>query len=237
MVAGGDRIRDVLAHQDRADRHPRAQSLPEGHQVRAQAQGGGVEGAAGAAQSALNLVGDKQRAGPLARRVHCRREVRGQRPHPPFALNRLEDDRGDVRSHGGLQRPGVGGGHEADPGKERLERAAISGFPRRRQRAERAPVKRTLQRHDPRPRRLAPRMPVAARELQTAFHCLGPAVAEERPRQAGQRREPPSHLSLEGMEVEVGRVDQGASLVASAAASPGWACPSDATPSPDTKSR
>ena len=221
MVAGRNGVRDGLAHQHRADRHPGPQGLAEGRQVGAQPQGGGMERTAGAAQTALDLVGDQQRAGPLAGRVHGRRERRGQRPHAALALDRLEDDGGHVRPHRGLQRPGVGGRHETHAGQERLERTAIAGFPRRRQRAERAAVKRTLESDDARPPRLAARVPAAARELQAGFHRLGPAVAEERPRQPRQRRQSPADLPLQGMEIEVGRVDQGAGLVGEGVRQPG----------------
>jgi hypothetical protein len=56
-------------------------------------------------------------------------------------------------------------------------------------------------------------VPVAARELQAGFHGLGSAVAEEHPREAGQRREPPRHLALQRMEVQIGCVGERRGLV------------------------
>ena len=62
------------------------------------------------------------------------------------------------------------------------------------------------------PRSALVRVPVLARKLETGFDGFGSAVAEERTRHSGERREPRGQLTLQRVEIEVRRVQQLARL-------------------------
>ena len=70
-----------------------AERLADRDELRPKSQHRIEERVTGATEPALDLVADHERARAIARRLHGRGERRGQRPHAPFALNRLEHDR------------------------------------------------------------------------------------------------------------------------------------------------
>ena len=70
MVAGEDLAGDAVGDQRRTDGHARTDGLPDRHQIRVPAERLIVERVSGAAEAALNLVGDEERAGPLGRPCH-----------------------------------------------------------------------------------------------------------------------------------------------------------------------
>ena len=87
------RFRDPLAEQRGSDRNAGAERLADRHQVRLEPEHAGVERPAGAAEAALDFIGNEQRARAAARlgdRI-CHRLA--ERPDAAFALKRLEDDR------------------------------------------------------------------------------------------------------------------------------------------------
>ena len=116
----------------------------------------------------------------LGRRRH---EVRIERDDPALAEYRLEQDEPDLLVDGRAERVDVVRLDEANTGKERLERRALGGLPRRRECARGAPVEATLQGDDARlPGRLAC-------VLQRRLDRLRARVAEERLRTAEARGE------------------------------------------------
>src|SRR5262249_56902612 len=99
------------------------------------------------------------------------------------------------------------------------ERRGLVLVGRDRQRAERSPVERRVDRDDL-VARLALRVPIAARELQTGLDRLGAAVAEKRAREARQVCQPLGELPLQRMVEEVRRVDERLALFADRAREP-----------------
>ena len=80
VIAERDGVGDLLADQRRADRHAAAERLADGDQMRLEAERREVERMSGAAEAALDFVGDEERAGLRARFVDRRGERRRQRP-------------------------------------------------------------------------------------------------------------------------------------------------------------
>ena len=132
---------------------------------------------------------------------------------------------------------GLSGETHVTSGEQRRERRAVVLVPRHRQRAHRPAVERVLERDEPGAVRLTGRVPVAARELEAGFDRLGAAVAEERARQARERGKARGHLALQRVDSTGSTCAQRRRLVGEGAASAGFAWPSDATPTPETRSR
>jgi hypothetical protein len=125
-----------------------------------------------------------------------------------FTLNRLDDDRRRRRRHRGLERRDVAGRHEGHTGNERLERLAVMRVGGHRERPHRAAREAVFEGDELGAAAYALGEPVAAGELEAGLHGLGATVAEERAWQAGERRQPRRHLTLERVVVEVRRVQQ-----------------------------
>jgi hypothetical protein len=172
-----------------------------------------VEGVAGPAEAALHFIGDQQRAGPPADVGNRVGELAGERADPAFAANRLGDDGGGAVADGGDERLRPGRIDERHRSDQRHERRPIVLVVRDRQRAHRSTGEGALDGDESRAAAHALGMPVAPRELQARFVGLGAAVAEERPRQPGERREPRRGLGLERVVIQVRRVQQRTRLV------------------------
>ena len=211
MIAGGDGRGDGVGDQRRADREAAAEGLGHRHQVGRQAERREREHLAGAADAALDLVGDEQRAGPLARLLDGLGQRRRDRPHAAFALDRLDDDRRRLAGDQPIERRRIVGRRERDAGQQRLERAAVVVVPGHRQRAERAPGEGVIEGHEL-GARLAARVPVAARELQAGLVGFAAAVAEEGAAQARGAGQAIGELPLQRVEEQVRRVGQLARL-------------------------
>src|SRR4051794_33558884 len=69
VVAEGQRVRDLLADECRTDRDAAAERLADRHQMRLEAERLEIKWVAGAAEAALDLVGDEQGTGFRARRL------------------------------------------------------------------------------------------------------------------------------------------------------------------------
>src|SRR5436309_11439799 len=114
VIAERDRPRDLFADERRADRYTASECFANRYELRLQADGGGIEGISGAAQSALHFVGNQERAGPTAG-LHNRPRIRGrQRAYAAFALNRFDDDGGSRSRCGGAYRRRVVRWNESD---------------------------------------------------------------------------------------------------------------------------
>src|SRR5581483_3915755 len=94
-------------------------------------------------------------------------------------------------------------GYERDRFDERLERLAVVLVPRHRQRAHRPAAERVFDGDVAGALRVALRIPVAARELETAFDGFRAAVGEEDAREAGDLRQARRRLTLQRVVVEV----------------------------------
>ena len=88
VIAECGRTGDALAEERRGNRDAGAKRLADRHQIRLQANRGGVERPSRPAQTALDLVRDQQRARPFTRIGDCGRHRRAQRPHATFPLDR-----------------------------------------------------------------------------------------------------------------------------------------------------
>ena len=165
MVAGRDQR---LPRRDSSAPIGKPRALREGHEI---------------GSSVQLLGGERPRAPtPFAPRrgrkriqLGCRRyEARVQRDDAALAEDRLEQDEPDLLVDGGAKRVHVVRLHEANAGNKRLERRALGGLSRRRERAQRAPVEATVQGDDA---GLPGRLPGV---LQRRFDGLRARVAEER---------------------------------------------------------
>ena len=173
----------MFAEQRRADRHAAPQSLADRNEVRLQADRRWRRTGRPVRPRPLWTSSAISSAPVRLARVHDRGgKSRRERPHAALALNRFGDDRRRLRRDGGEERRRIVHGHEAHTWHQRLERCAIVLVGGHRQRAEGASVKRFLERDDF-GARLAARVPVAPRKLQTGFDRLRAAVAEERARE------------------------------------------------------
>ena len=191
---------------------PPPSALPDRDQVRLEAQRAEVERLSGPSEAALDFVGDEQRSGLRARLVDGFGEGGRKRPDPAFTLYRLGDDGRGRGRDGREQGRGIVHGDETHARQQRLERRAIVFVRRDRQCAHRPAVKRFLERDDF-GARFAARVPVAARELQTGFDRFRAAVADEDPRQSGQRCQALADLPLERVEEQVRGVQQRLRLI------------------------
>ena len=91
-----DRVEDLPGRQQGADRDVAARErLRQSDQVGLEAPVLGGEEAAGAAEAGLHLVRDEERAVPAAELLGAREAVGGRDPDA-LALDRLEDERGNV---------------------------------------------------------------------------------------------------------------------------------------------
>src|SRR5262249_14306693 len=138
----------------------------ERYEIGLQAQRLEIEGVSGAAQAALDLVGNQERAGFRARLGDRLGELAAERANAAFALHGLGNDRRGFRRYGGQQSGRVAVRDPFHARKQRLERLAIVLVGRDRQRTKGTAVERLFERDDLRPR-LALRVPVTPRELQT----------------------------------------------------------------------
>ena len=213
VVARRHRLADRLAQQRGSNGNAAAKRLADRDQIGIEAEHGRVERVARAAEAALHLVGDDQRAGPGDHGPDGRDKRRRQRPHPALALNRLHDDGRRLVGHRGIKRRRIGRVHKRHTRDQRFERLAIMRVRRNRQGPERAPVEGSRQRDKPGPLPVAPGVPVAARELQARLHRFGAAVAEKRALEPRQPRELLRQFGLIRMEEQIRRVDQGRGLL------------------------
>ncbi len=208
VIAERRRFCDALAEQRRRNRDAGAERLAHGHQVWLETQRLRVERPPGAAEAALDFVGDQQRTCLAARLLDRIGHLLAERPNAALALEWFEDDGAGRLSDRRQQRFRILRRHELHVRQQRCERRAIVVVPRHRQRPHRPAVKRLLEGDDARPLRVLLRVPVAARELQARFDRLRAAVAEEGARQPREVRQPRREFPLQRVEVQVRRVNQ-----------------------------
>ena len=161
MVAGLEPVRRSVGDEQRTDREPVRERLRERDRVRPDAELLPGEEAARAADAALDLVEDQQRAVLVGERAGGGQELRARRVDPALALDRLDQDRPGVRSDGGRERLGVVQPREPNRGRQRLERlrACPAG---RSPRARRASARGTSPRARRRPASRSPCAPTSA---------------------------------------------------------------------------
>ena len=194
---------------------PPPSALPSATRSGVRPIAGEYEELSGSAGSALHFVRDEQRARSRARvgdRLRrSRRKSAARRPRPESGSTMIA---AVVASTSDRSVAGSDASRERHAGNQRLERLAVVLVPRHRQRAHRPAVERVRERDELRARRLAARVPEAARELQARFDRFGAAVAEERALEPGERGQPRRQLALQRMKVQVRRVRQRRRLLA-----------------------
>ena len=170
---------------------------------------------AAAPHPGLNLVNDEQGtcgAGELTRLGDI---ALGQLAHPCLALDGLDDERSDVRSHRRRQRLYVAGRDELDPTGQRLKGLAVGGLVGQCQRPHGAAVEGLLQRQHA----WAGRPAVAAGDLEGSLVRLRTRVRQEDTcllRRAGGEDDPCQLLGqadLRGRGEDVGHVPKGGQLL------------------------
>ena len=174
VVSRLEAVRGCVGDEERADREAVGEALCERDRVRRHAELLPREEAAGAADAALDLVEEQERAVLVREHAGGGEELGGGGMDPALSLHRLDQDRADVRPDRGGEGIGVVQLREADGRRERLERRPLARLARRRERAVRASVERAFERDDD---RLSRRLPGP---LQRRLDRLGTGVAEER---------------------------------------------------------
>ena len=207
MLAGTEELGRPPGGNGRPYGHASAQSLGQGHDIRCHVRGECMVGhpGAGAPHTGLNLVDHEQGAGGRGE-FTGRFEITGRKLlHTRLALDRLNDQCGDIGTESGPQSLDIPGGDELHAAGQRLEGAAIGLLVRQRQGAHGAPVEGVLQGEDPRPARTA----METGDLEGGLVGLGAGVGEERfgdARTGGGEREAikllrQAHLGRRGEEV------------------------------------
>ena len=132
-----------IGRQNRAKRQSRRQRLGDHHNVRLRCKLLVREMAPGAAQAALNLVGDQQRAVLGGQRAGAIPECFADRINAAFALNRFRADTAQTESSNFDSRSAhIVEAHKFDARHERRERQPVFFRGGNADRAKRAPVKR-----------------------------------------------------------------------------------------------
>ena len=169
-----------------ADREAAAEGLGQGHDVRLHAgRPFPGEQLAGAAETALDLVEDQQRAGLVAELAHLLELLVGQGAGAALALHRLDDDRRGGRADGGLQGLHVAERQLDEARHARTETFEIGRVARGVDRRQGAAVERAVEADDVDPLGLALGPVILARGLDRALDRLGAGIGEEHLVQAG----------------------------------------------------
>ena len=194
-AADDGRVHDLGPAEHARERQAVGDRLRDADQVGLDARVLDPEEPAGAAEARLHLVDDQDDPVAVADRADTFDELGRRDDEPAFALHRLEHDRGDAlgpdrgreclleraeRVLGRHAAVGVRERHPVDLGRERAEARLVGVHLRgERQREQRAPVERALERDHRRAAR------VGARELDGVLDGLGAGVEErglDRPR-------------------------------------------------------
>src|SRR5690606_32045843 len=190
VLAPAEQRRGALAVRDhRAHGEAAAEALGErddvGHDLAADLGLLVREPRAGAPDAGLHLVEHEQRAVPGGEVARGDEVARREGAHARLALHGLDDERGDLAAlgHGRgrerlLERGDVVERDELDPARERLERLAVRGLRRQRERPHGPAVEAALEREDARASR-------AARHLERRLVGLRARVREEHARALG----------------------------------------------------
>ena len=151
------------------------------------------EPCAGTTDARLHLIENQQRTVLVAQLTRLLDELRADRPHAGFALNKLHNHGGDrglialsARLERGLQRLGVTRFDELDIRHQRLERFTNGRLIRGGQRAERAPMESVDQRDNTRRTVGRQRTPIQLGELQRRLIAFSPGIAEIHARALGR---------------------------------------------------
>ena len=128
--------------------------------------------------------------------------------HAALALDRLDQDRGRVRSDDLLHRLEVAERHLVEALDHRAEAFEIFLLSAGRERRERAAVEGALEGDDAIALGLAVHRLELARGLDRAFHRLGAGIAEEHVVREALRAQPIGKLLLLGHAEQVGHVDR-----------------------------
>jgi len=194
-----------------ADRQPAAQPLGQREHIRHHPVGLVREPAAGAADAALDLVDDQQRALGVAH-LAGGGQVAGRRGHHPrLTLAGLQEDGGAVGPDRGGQRAGVAVPDEQHLHPEGAKRLAYRLLASQRERAHAAAVESALGRdHDRAARALLP-----PDQLERRLVRFGARVGEEHPAVRGQQPQQPfGQRDLALVQEQVGGVRDGPHLPA-----------------------
>src|SRR5260370_4495475 len=190
MQARGDTRRDGVLCEYRAERQPSGERLGNHTYVRSGGRCWIREIAAGAAQAALNFVGDQQSAVFRGQSTSAIPEFFADRVNSAFALNGFENYRADRVIELGFEIVNIVELDEFHPRDQWLKRRAIFFRSSNTESAERAPVKRIVHAQDAGRRASVccgalGRTSAKTRELQRAVDGFRAAIGEKNAVQAG----------------------------------------------------
>ena len=191
-----------------ADRETTAERLGERHDVRLDAGTLIGEQLAGAAHAALHLVEDQQHAVLVAQRAQAFQKLVRRHAHAALALDRLDQDRGGVRTDRLLHRLEIAERHLVEAVDHRAEAFEVFLLSAGRERRERAAMEGALEGDDAVAVGLAVHGVELARGLDRAFHRLGARIGEEHVIREALLAQAVGELLLLGHAEQVGDMDR-----------------------------
>ena len=186
MGAGRHAFRGFTGGQAGAEREAAADRLGNRHDVRRDPGALIGEQLAGAPDAGLNLIEHQQQPVLIAQSAQLFQDLRRSDAHPALALDRLDQDRRGLRPELALDRLEIRERYLIEAFERRTKPFQVFLLPARRERRQRAAVKRPLEGDDPKALGLAADRVILARGLDRAFECLGAGIGEEH--QVGERR-------------------------------------------------
>src|SRR5260370_5866620 len=219
MHPGRNARSDLLRGENGAEREASRERLGDQNNVRLRGKLLIAEEAAGAAEAALNFIGDQESAVLRSERTSAIPEDFADRINPAFALDRFEENRADGVVEFRLEISDVVETHELRSGDEGREGQAILFRGGNANGAERTSMKRILQSQEPMFLRVGPSGLVRPaskkpRELECAIDRFRAAVGEEDAVKPGPSGEFARERALVGVVIEIREVNRARSFAA-----------------------
>src|ERR1700682_2863154 len=212
MHPGRDARSNVLGGENCAERKAGGERLGNQNDVRFRGKFLIAEDAAGAAESALNFIGDQESAVLRGKRASAIPKYFANRIDSPFALDCFKKDGADGVVEFRLEISDVVETHELRTGNKGRERQAVLFRGGDADGAERTAMKRILKRQEAmllrgRPRGLVRLASKEPRELEGAIDRFGAAVGEEHAVKPGPSGEFARERALIGIVIEIREVN------------------------------
>src|SRR5258708_11562633 len=180
MLPRRNRRRKLLLRQKRAQWQPRRNRLGNRHNIRTHAQTLERTHRPRTPQSALNLVLNQRRFVTIRQSPALPQKFHRALVNSALAKTRLQNNRARIVIHRSPQSFHIFAPHKRNFFQQRLKSLAMFFLPGQRQPPERAPVIRTIQRHQSALRLAASAMSRQPRQLDRSINRLSPTIREKR---------------------------------------------------------